>query len=61
MACEPLVAVDQGSNLGPLHWECEVLATGPPGNSPKVIHSKSRPVRFLRRHVSAHVIGYTLL
>ena len=23
---------DQGSNLGPLHWEEGVLATGPPGN-----------------------------
>ena len=23
----------QGSNLGPLHWECGVLATGPPGKS----------------------------
>ena len=22
---------DQGSNLGPLHWECGVLAAGPPG------------------------------
>ena len=25
---------DQGSNLGPLHWERWVLATGPPGRSP---------------------------
>ena len=25
---------DQGSNLGPLHWAPEVLATGPPGKSP---------------------------
>ena len=24
---------DQGSNLGPLHWELGVLATGPPGKS----------------------------
>ena len=24
---------DQGSNLGPLHWEPWVLATGPPGKS----------------------------
>ena len=23
----------QGSNLGPLLWELEVLATGPPGKS----------------------------
>ena len=25
---------DQSSNLGSLHWECGVLATGPPGKSP---------------------------
>ena len=25
---------EQGSNLGPPHWECRILATGPPG-SPK--------------------------
>ena len=25
---------DQGSNLGPLPWECGALATGPPGKSP---------------------------
>ena len=24
---------DQGSNLSPQHWECRVLATGPPGKS----------------------------
>ena len=24
---------DQGSNLGPLHWECRVLDTGPSGRS----------------------------
>ena len=24
---------DQGSNPGPLHWECRVLTTGPPGKS----------------------------
>ena len=24
---------DQGSNLGPLHWELRVLATGPPAKS----------------------------
>ena len=38
-ACKLLVAAcgiylpDWGSNLGPLHWEHEVLATGPPGKS----------------------------
>ena len=26
---------NQESNLGPLHWEHEVLATGPPGKSNK--------------------------
>ena len=37
VACELLVATcgiqfpDQGSNPGPLHWECGVLATGSPG------------------------------
>ena len=37
MACKLLVAAcgiyfpDQGLNLGPLHWESGVLATGPPG------------------------------
>ena len=25
--------LNQGSNLGPLHWELRVLATGPPGKS----------------------------
>ena len=24
---------DQGWNLSPVHWECRVLATGPPGKS----------------------------
>ena len=24
---------DQGSNLHPLHWECGILTTGPPGKS----------------------------
>ena len=28
-----LVVPDQGSNLGPLHWKCGVLATGLPGKS----------------------------
>ena len=27
---------DQRSNPGPLHWECGVLATGPPGKSLKL-------------------------
>ena len=39
MACKLLVAAcrllfpEQGSNLGPLHWKCRVLATAPPGKS----------------------------
>ena len=39
VACEPLVAAcgiqfpNQGSNLGALHWERGVFATGPPGKS----------------------------
>ena len=32
VACE-IQFPDQGSNLGPLHWEFRVLATGPPGKS----------------------------
>ena len=31
---------DQGSNLGPLRWECGVSATGPPGKSPLLPHFK---------------------
>ena len=31
---------DQGLNLGPLHWDCGVLATGPPGKSPSVVLEK---------------------
>ena len=39
VVCKPLVGTcgiqfpDQGLNLGALHWECRVLATGPPGKS----------------------------
>ena len=28
---------EQGSNPGPLHWECAILATGPPGKSLEII------------------------
>ena len=31
-ACE-IYFPDLESNLGPLHWECEILAPGPPGKS----------------------------
>ena len=40
-ACELLIAtcgiefLGQGSSPGPLHWECRVLVTGPPGKSHK--------------------------
>ena len=33
MTCE-VYFPDQGLNLGPLHWEPRVLATGPLGKSP---------------------------
>ena len=29
-------APHQGLNLYPLHWECKVLTTGPPGTSPEL-------------------------
>ena len=35
-ACGILIS-SQGLNLGPLHWECRVLATGLPGTSPTVL------------------------
>ena len=31
---------DQGSNLHPLHWKCQVLTTGLPGKSLKSKYSK---------------------
>ena len=31
--CVGLYFTDQELNPGPLHWECEVLTTGPPGNT----------------------------
>ena len=43
VACELLIAAcsiqfpDQGSNPGPLHWECGVSTTRPPGKSPREI------------------------
>ena len=32
---------DQGSNLGPLHWELRVVATGPPGKSQQFLIKES--------------------
>ena len=32
VVCETLFP-DQGLNLGPLHWDCGLLATGPPGRT----------------------------
>ena len=43
VACKLLIAAcsiqfpDQGSNPGPLHWECGVSTLGPPGKSPRDI------------------------
>ena len=36
---------DQGWNLGPLHWDCGVLATGPPGKSNTCDFLKNRSLR----------------
>ena len=33
VAARGVLIPDQRLNLGPLHWEHEVLATGPPGKS----------------------------
>ena len=48
----------QGSNSGPLHWECRALATGPPGKSPSFIISIEvwlRPnSRLLARRAPPH-------
>ena len=47
VACELLswsmwdLVPDQGSNLGPLHWELRVLATGPPGKSQQFLIKES--------------------
>lgn len=60
VACEPLVAADQGSNLSPLHWECEVWHWTT-RNPLKWFILNRALCGFLRRHVSAHVLGYTLL
>ena len=37
---------DQGSNLGPQHWECGVSVTGPPGKSPQVTFFFINPERL---------------
>ena len=39
---------DQGSNPGSLHWECEVIATGPPGKSCKHFLKESTFISSLR-------------
>ena len=36
-ACGIMPPFDQGLNPGPLHWEHEVLATGPPGSPPSLL------------------------
>ena len=50
VATPKLSVVTWGWNLGPLHWEFRVLATGPLGKSPGVFFdSKSRaPARIIR-------------
>ena len=39
---------DQGSNPSPLHWECGVLTTGLPGNSPQTFLKASLCPRGIR-------------
>ena len=34
---------DQGSNPGPLDWECRVLAPGPPGKSQEYVSFSALP------------------
>ena len=43
-----LLFPDQGSNPGSLHWECEVIATGPPGKSCKHFLKESTFISSLR-------------
>ena len=42
---------DQGWNLDPMHWKCEVLPTGPPGKSP-CVHSSG-----VGRHLGCFQLG----
>ena len=42
---------DQGQNLGPLHWEHKVLATGPLGKSPKIFLSCLQKNLHLHKHL----------
>ena len=58
-ACELLVVAceiyfhDQRWNLGPLHWEHGVLATGPPGKSPLSVKNLGlRVVTQLESHTT---------
>ena len=59
---------DQGSNPGPLHWECRVLPTGPPGKSLTV--SVNQEFRYglagwfrfrVSAEVSVHLLASTLV
>ena len=60
VACELQVAaygiqfLDQRLNLGPLHWECTVLAIGPPGMSAGLFLISSLP--FSDRELCFYVI-----
>ena len=48
VACKPIAAAcglwfpSQGANPGPLHRECRVLATGPPGKSLIILATQTR-------------------
>ena len=50
---------DQGSNPGPLHWECRVLATGPPGKSPTSCFCSPKNV-VLAHSIHTHMFLYCL-
>ena len=49
--------LNQGSNLGPLHWECGVLATGPPGKSLLTRPSITFPIfLFLPMRITTSIV-----
>ena len=52
---------DQGLNLGPLHWEHEILVTGPPGKFLDFIHSSSRKSNLRIKRHRRHFPGFIYL
>ena len=64
VACELLVMAcgiqlpDQGSNLGPLHWEHEILATGPSGKSHKLFLYDDNFLRFTLSATFKYTLQY---